>query len=98
MKKGLQSALLILLYTLLIFAFIGLASAQDYWIDKVKVEGTEVDGNVVSAELGEELDIDVYLYSNASVNDIKVKAWIGGYEYDDVEDSSGMFDIEPGVT
>lgn len=94
MKKGLLLGVCLILF---IFA-VGIVSAQEYWIDTVKVEGIEVDGTVVSAELGEELDIDIYIYSNASVDDVKAKAWIGGYEYDDIEASSGMFDLEQGVT
>ncbi len=36
--------------------------------------------------------------NNSCVVEVKAKAWIGGYEYDDVEDTSSTFDVEPGVT
>lgn len=89
----------------LLFAFVALVvismvSAQDYTLDKVTVDGVTVmeDGLVVGSgavflERGEETEIEVFVKSTDAVDDVKVKAWIGGYEYGDVEETSEIFDI-----
>ena len=62
----------------------------------VEVEGVE-NPNLVNVERGDNLNVRVELMANANCEDVKVKAWIGGYEYDDIEDSTPLFDITSGV-
>src|SRR3989344_8992606 len=63
----------------------------------VEVEGVE-NPNLVNIERGDSLNVRVELMANSNCEDLKVKAWIGGYEYDDIEDSTPLFDITSGVT
>jgi hypothetical protein len=58
---------------------------------EVEIEGTGEDGVTCDedADKGED---------DSCIIDVKVKAWIGGYEYGDIEDVSSTFDVEPGVT
>jgi len=104
MKKqfGLLGIVLLVLASL---AIMPNASAYDnsYYIDHVKVDGTTADeyGNTaVEVTRGDTVTLEVWVrggYSGDAVDDAKVKAWIGGYEYDDIEDTSDIFEIEPGV-
>jgi uncharacterized membrane protein len=73
---------------------------------------TETGGDIAQAEIGIDgsVSVEVEIFGtgdsttcpSGDVDDceveVKVKAWIGGYEYDDVEDTTSTFDIEPGVT
>ena len=63
----------------------------------VKVNGIEPGAVPLYAELGDSLDIQVALKSPVDVQDIRVKAWIDGYEYSLIEDSSDMIDLEADV-
>ncbi|MBL7147712.1 MAG: hypothetical protein ISS82_02705, partial [Nanoarchaeota archaeon] len=73
-------------------------SAQSFEIIDVDVEGMSVaEGDIIYVERGDNLNIRVEIKANVSTEDLKVKAWIGGYEYDDIEDISDMFDLDAGV-
>lgn len=84
----------------MIVAMLAVLSASvlgaDYAIQNVYMNGYQISGNTVQVELGQPitLDIAVYGYSN---KDVRLRAWIGGYEYDVIEDSSEMFDVENGI-
>ncbi|MBS3107623.1 hypothetical protein J4468_01790, partial [Candidatus Woesearchaeota archaeon] len=74
------------------------STSPDYSITQVKIDGVDVTNDgTVSLEAGSEVEIQVIVLGNA-VKDVQVKAWIGGYEYDRVEDISSMFEINPGVS
>ena len=73
------------------------SSTDPFTIEKVEVEGVE-NPDMVNVERGDKLNIRVELLGHTHAEDVKVKAWIGGYEYEDVEDSTSLFDIEPNVT
>ncbi len=66
-------------------------------ISKVEIEGVE-NPNLVNVERGDELNVRVELFANCDADDVRVKAWIGGYEYGDVEDSTSLFDVVTNVT
>lgn len=70
--------------------------AADYAIQSVYLNGYQLSGNMVQVEMGQKvtLDVAVYGYSNS---DVRLRAWIGGYEHDLIEDTSEMFDVENGV-
>ncbi|MFH1456292.1 MAG: CARDB domain-containing protein [archaeon] len=66
----------------------------DFYVNGVHTET----GDVVQVERGETVSLALKLTSFTTLDeDIKVKAWIGGYEYDDIEDVTEMFDVEQGV-
>ena len=104
MKYKLLTTLLILLIGVLgISTLVSASSNID--ITKVTVDGVEFSTNpttvpnVISAERGSTLEIKVEL-STANIDgndDVKVRTWIGGYEFDDVSDKTAPFDMQPGV-
>ncbi len=65
-------------------------------IDEVQVEGVE-NPTLVNIERGDKVSIRVELYSNCDLDDVKVKSWIGGYEYDDIEDTTSLFNMKQDV-
>ena len=76
------------------------ALADDTEFDKVKVDGTEMTStNIVHVERGSTIDVEVWWTAgdNPDVDreGLKIKAWIGGYEYDDVEDTIDIPDMDP---
>ncbi|MDD5331545.1 MAG: hypothetical protein PHE43_01840 [Candidatus Nanoarchaeia archaeon] len=83
-----------------LFATTLVSAAVDYEINKVKIDGIEAAlGTVVYAETDNTLEVEVFVLGGAtSYDDVKVKAWIGGYEYADVEETTSPFLVEPGVT
>jgi len=98
-----KSALGIIAILLLSLVSLGNVSAgvsTDYVIDKVKVDNREVsesDVNFITVERGESLDVEVWvngLTGGAVRDDVRVKAWIGGYEYGDVAKQTKTFKVE----
>jgi len=66
----------------------------DVYVNGVHTENSDV----VQVELGETISLALKLTSSATLDeDVKIKAWIGGYEYDNIEDVTEMFDVEEGV-
>ncbi|MFH1972185.1 MAG: hypothetical protein ABIJ18_01775 [archaeon] len=106
MNKELKilSAVFVCLVTLVSLAVFVSAASDDYDIDAVYIEGISLDSTgdtAINAELGEEVEVKVVLTGNPGgeyVDGVKVKAWIGGYEYGDMEDTTGSFDVEEDVT
>lgn len=92
--KKLGIALMLLVSILLAVAP---AYAANYQVDKVEVDGIDATSGVVYVERGEDVDIDVFLRGTGSTTDVRVRAWIGGYEYDEVEAKTKMFEVENGV-
>src|SRR3989344_7854682 len=76
------------------------AASPDYDIATVKVNDIEVNENDVNdivVERGESLDVEIWVKGQASGNvrdDVRVKAWIGGYEYGDVSEKTEVFKTE----
>ena len=87
----------------ILFAFVVLASfvaaSESYDITKVAVNGIEASNdNQVQVELGTSAQVVVYLEGTGDTTDVKVRAWMGGYEYGNLEVFSEMFDVENGVS
>ena len=62
-----------------------------------EIEVNDIDvtnGGLVAIDRGEDVDIRVELSSPVDYDDVRVKASVDGYEYDDIEDSSEIFDIK----
>ncbi|MDD5178234.1 MAG: hypothetical protein PHT54_03060 [Candidatus Nanoarchaeia archaeon] len=99
MMKRLNIMLLTLVFTVLVAASV---SAVGYEISEVEIDGIEAaSGTVVYAEADKELGVDVFINydsGNTTYDNVKVKAWIGGYEYGDVEETTDPFVVEPGVS
>tara|TARA_Y100000310_G_C20666913_1_gene808083 strand:+ start:1403 stop:2638 length:1236 start_codon:yes stop_codon:yes gene_type:complete len=89
----------ILLAFVMLIVFSGLVSAQSYQVTDIDINGVDMsDGVTAQVELGEDTKVVVDFTGTDYVDDVKVKAWIGGYEHGDVEDTSDIFDVEPNVT
>jgi hypothetical protein len=100
MKRiGLWSVLMILVAVLSVFS----AFAAEYDFTKIEVDNVEITagGDSVFAERGQDLDVAVWfrgIDNGISVDNVKVKAWISGYEYGDIEDVTETFEVESGVS
>jgi uncharacterized membrane protein len=90
---------LLSLLALLLVAVVPCVSAvDDIVFDMVKVNGDEVDFNnpndLVAVERGDTLDLRVRLHVENAVEDVdnlRLRVWIGGYEYDLLDDTSSVF-------
>tara|TARA_Y100000310_G_C20682345_1_gene816715 strand:+ start:2372 stop:3511 length:1140 start_codon:yes stop_codon:yes gene_type:complete len=94
MKKLLTFLILLLLAIPVVYA-----DSDNYEITKVYVNGIQVeDNNKVQVEIDSTAQIIVFLEGTGITTDVKISAWIGGYEYDDVIIYSDVFDVEDGVS
>ncbi len=74
------------------------ALSADPFTMKVEVEGVE-NPNLVNINRGDKLNVRVELLGgNTLAKDVRVKAWINGYEFGDIEDETSIFDVKPNVT
>jgi len=88
------------LMLLAVMAFAVTASALPV-IDKVEVDGTTVFENQInrlSIEAGDKFDVDVWLTATERSNNVRVEAEIIGYEHEDIEDETDLFDVEANTT
>jgi uncharacterized membrane protein len=98
--KKLLSAILFLLVALLFATSVNAA----YSFSKIDVNGVTMNvatpslSPVVYVERGDSVTIMTQFTNKVNAKDVKVKAWLGGYEYGDVEYVSGLFDVSAGVT
>ncbi|MFH1455938.1 MAG: hypothetical protein ABIF40_03240 [archaeon] len=100
MNKTLKALgiIMLLLVSMLGVTSLAAADANDVKVLNVEINGVDMP-STVSVELGETIDIEVELWSEVNnAEDLKIEAWVGGYEYDDIEDTTGMFDVKSGVT
>lgn len=68
-------------------------------IDDVELNGVEVkQGQSIFVERGSRANVRVEFRPNADAKNVKVRAWIGGYEHGNIQDVQGPFDINAGVT
>src|SRR3989344_3105300 len=94
MKKLLS----IVLFLLVALVFATSANAA-YTLNNVEVDGVDMNAvapalpPVIYVERGDSIGVRVEFTSDVNVNDVRVKTWIGGYEYGDVEDSTSLFDV-----
>ncbi|MBT7281396.1 hypothetical protein HN840_03655 [archaeon] len=66
---------------------------QNIYVDGV---GYTVDSSIY-VERGDEITVRVYIEGLDETKDVQIKTWLGGYEYDTVQETSSMFDVEAGV-
>lgn len=78
-------------------------SALPITIDKVKIDGTELEpneANRLDIERGDEIEVDVYFTVSEDQDNLEIMAFISGYEYNDVDpvsDSEGPFAADANV-
>src|SRR3989338_6921720 len=64
----------------------------------VEVNDYELDSvAVLDVERGETLELDLAVTADADVEDLRWRAWVGGYE-DLIETKSSLFDLDANVT
>jgi len=85
---------------LLFVALIPSATAQaGYLFTDIDVNGIDMENSpIVYVERGEVVRVKVDLKALEDIDDLRVKAWIGGYEYGDVKETTSIFDVEEGIT
>ena len=66
-------------------------------IQSVYLNGHQISGNTIQVELGQSVTLDVAIYGTMDRDNLRVRAWLGGYESDVIEDSTEMFDAEQGI-
>ena len=96
-EKGMKLSLFLGIFFILTAAFAA-AESSAYTIDSVYVNGIEVDADTkVQVVLGSTAQIQVYLEGTGESTDVRVRAWIGGYEYDSIESTSDVFEVQDGL-
>ncbi|MBI2667902.1 hypothetical protein HYX17_04000 [Candidatus Woesearchaeota archaeon] len=95
--KKLLSALTIIFAILFSISFA--TAAANFEITKVEVDDITANevGDAVYVEAGDNIEVEVDIDGNGSSDNVRVKAWVGGYEYDEIEDRSEIFEVEPNV-
>jgi len=72
--------------------------STNYAFGNLYVEGVGFDSsNAIYVERGDEISVRVYVQGLDETKDVQIKTWLGGYEYDTVQETSNMFDVEAGV-
>ena len=108
MKKLLTAFILVALVGLLGISFVS-ADTGVFQFREIEVDGVEVfptgTDQVIYVERGETTDIRVeFVLDDAdpatqiSDDRVRVKAWIGGFEFGDVTDRTDIFTVEEGIT
>lgn len=100
-KLKMLGALALLLVSLVVVPAV---SALDFKFDKVEINGDAVDlanletnPETVAVERGDTLNLHVVLHvenaTEGDVDNLRLRAWIGGYEYDLIEDKTDVFKL-----
>jgi len=82
---------------MLLSAFTANVHAVDFSIEKVEVDDIVAGSNPISVERESTIDVEVQLKGTGRSDNVRVKAWIGGYEFGSIREESEIFDIEPDV-
>ena len=94
MLKNISFAIFTLM---LLSAFTANVHAVDFSIEKVEVDDIVAGSNPISVERESTIDVEVQLKGTGKSDNVRVKAWIGGYEFGSIREESEIFDIEPDV-
>ena len=102
MKKLFATLLIVLLSltSLTNFAFAQEVPPQEFIDVQIEVDGVDVSSTqaqIVQVERGETVDIRVEFKSNIDGDRTRVRAWIGGFEFDEVRDTTDIFSVEQGL-
>jgi hypothetical protein len=93
MKKHFKGVFAVLILTFIMSVFVTANPTVGIRLNDIPVST----GETVYLERGESVDVEVVFTSDIDLNDARVKAWVGGYEYKDVEDKSETKDIQAGL-
>ncbi len=99
MKKLLGTLIL----GLIALMVISTVDATGFRISDVEINGVDLtvdsyDNPIVNIEREDKINLRVHVEGLWDSGDVKLKAWIGGYEYDDIEAQSSTFTVEEGIT
>jgi len=96
MKKVLNA----LLALLLVLSVLPMASAENLVsIDKVELNGVTLsDGKSILVERDSTANVRVEFRALQDAKNVKVNAWIGGYEHGNIQDTQGPYDVGNAVT
>jgi hypothetical protein len=78
-----------------------LAASPDYEVARVEVNDKEVttgDNNFIVVDRGETLKVDVWVdgeETGSVKDDVRVRGWVGGYEYGEISQKTELFKVEP---
>ncbi|HII15514.1 MAG TPA: hypothetical protein HA362_04340 [Nanoarchaeota archaeon] len=89
---------LILVLPIVFFIMLNAVFAADYSIDKVKINGMEAGSEQIALQIGSTVQVDVVVEGLGAKKDVKAKAWIGGYEYEDIIAETELFEVRSGIT
>lgn len=96
MKMKIMSVFILFLLALVVP---NVAAQAGYQFTDVDVNGIDMANSpIVYVARDEIVHVKLDLEATEDAEDLKVKAWIGGYEYGDVKATTEMFDVEEGVT
>jgi len=99
MKAKILSVLSILLIAILA----GTSIAMPVGLDQVKIDGTNIEDNGqvrLDVQRGQEIEIELTMVPSEDVEDIEIRAFISGYEYnnvDEIADSIGPISMDKDV-
>ena len=97
MFKMLKNISFAIFTLMLLSAFTANVHAVDFSIEKVEVDDIVAGSNPISVERESTIDVEVQLKGTGRSDNVRVKAWIGGYEFGSIREESEIFDIEPDV-
>ena len=96
------------LLNLVLFVLVALVFATSvnavYTFNKVQVNGVDMIAvlpavsPVVYVERGDSVNIMAQFANTVDAKDVRVKAWIGGYEFGNIEYTTGLFDVIASTT
>ena len=92
-----KKSIITIIVALFLAASMSYAASDNYEIDNVAVNGIFLDDEILALQLGEQLQIDTWIKGTGDRKDVRVKAWIGGYEYDDVQAETEVFEVKDGL-
>ena len=92
-----------LILSLIALMVISTVDATGFKISDVEINGVDLsvdsyDNPIVNIEREDSIHLRVNVEGLWDSGDVKLKAWIGGYEYGDVEAQSSTFTVEEGIT
>src|SRR3989338_5329951 len=92
-----QIPLIPLFILVFVLAFVS-ADDSDYEMTAVYVNTILAESSTVQVDLGTNAQIQVYLEGTGDTTDVRVRAWLGGYEYGDIEERTDVFQVEDGIS
>ena len=98
MSKNKFLSIMFLIALIAVSGIVYAAVSTDYRIRYVSVGGVSAEGNMIEIERGSTVEVKVEVEGTGNYTDnVKVRAEIGGYEYDSVYDVTEPFVVENGI-